>query len=819
MAMRREFGGSMAVSCPGCGLSDTQEYNGNRDELYLEFLVRFDRDEVRTGERGEGHRRIRTESEIAGMIGSSDPDGITLDVLRTGKDYISDYRVMAGPQPETGLPVHDIGLDPRLAGRLADSGIARLYRFQEKALSAITGGEDVVIEAPTASGKTEAFLIPILQMIRDRKERALALFVYPTKALARDQLPKIRRYADAVGVSAEIFDGDTDQRERRTILDSLPQVLVTNFDVIHYHLWRRTELASMLGTVRFLVVDEVHAYSGVFGSNVHHIVRRLARITGGMQIVAASATLDSAADFCSNLFGIGMTAIRGPARRGGIEFVMILPVTRNRLELMTDLTKRLVERKHRAMVFSNTHRLAEILAIRLRKSGVEIRVHRGGLSAGYRRSVEDAFRGGSLQAISCTPTLELGIDIGSVDGVVSPIIPVNRLMQRIGRAARRGQKGYAFLALGDDPISQYYGNHPEDYFDDIERLHIDPQNPFVEEMQVLAMACDRPLSGDEATGHAEAVRLHLKRGNLREAKGSYAPDYRRAAGLLSGYSIRGIGSSVDITLDGKILGNRELPAAMEELHRGAVYLLAGSKYRVIEFDYPGKRYARLERLPPDYPSYTKALTTAHPSIVKTYERRQVFGMETAFCRLNIQRIVHGYVEVEPGREAEPLSQTILDEPLRYDLDTKGIVFHAPQPADVVAQSDSPENTEASGYHAAEHIVIEGSNMITGGASRDLGGISLGASGLIFIYDGAVGGNGASRALYDRLERALARSAAIAAECTCSGAAGCPRCTFSYRCGNNNDFLHRRAALEVLRRINSGEKTRLAVPQGGERSLV
>ena len=115
--------------------------------------------------------------------------------------------------------------------------------------------------------------------------------------------------------------------------------------------------------------------------------------------------------------------------------------------------------------------------------------------ANYRKSVEKSFKDDSnLMAISCTPTLELGIDVGNVDGVISATIPVNRLVQRIGRAARKGQRGYAFLALGNDPISQYYKNHPDDYFDDIERIYIDPKNPFVEEFQVIAMASDKPIA-------------------------------------------------------------------------------------------------------------------------------------------------------------------------------------------------------------------------------------------------------------------------------------------------------------------------------------
>ena len=141
-------------------------------------------------------------------------------------------------------------------------------------------------------------------------------------------------------------------------------------------------------------------------------------------------------------------------------------------------------------MFSNSHLNSELLALQARRQKVDIKVHRAGLMANYCKSVENLFKTDRLLAISATPTLELGIDVGNVAGVISSTIPVNRLVQRIGSAARKGQDGFAFLVLGNDPISQYYKNHPGDYFEDVEKVYIDPKNPFVEEFQVLAMACD-----------------------------------------------------------------------------------------------------------------------------------------------------------------------------------------------------------------------------------------------------------------------------------------------------------------------------------------
>lgn len=824
MAVQRAYDGMMHVRCGSCGIGDVLEYAANPDEVFLRFLSRYDRGlAVRGGGRGALAEAgiTRDPAEVQEMIRRNGPDEITEEVLRSSSDYVSEYRVFEDGAPEQGAPVDGMGLDASLAGALRGAGIERFHAFQEEAISRIMAGRGTVIEAPTASGKTEAFLVPVIQgAARAGAGRIHAILVYPTKALARDQYPKIVRLAGAAGTTARIYDGDTPEGEKRRTLESPPGILVTNFDALHYHLMHNTRLAGLLATARVLVADEVHVYSGIFGTNVHYIIKRLGRVCGGrLLFVAASATLDDAAGFCTSLFGTEMGAVRGRGRQGRTDFVMLFPSLRTQRALMVDLARRMTGRGHRTMVFSNSHRGAELVAMQARRQKVNIRVHRAGLSAAYRESVERGFRGGSLDAISCTPTLELGIDVGSVDCVVSSTIPVNRLMQRVGRAARKGQRGYAFLALGNDPISQYYRNHPDDYFEDVEKAYIDPANPFVEEFQVLAMACDRPISPGELPEHKGAISRQLEAGNLAWSGGRLVPDRRRAGRVLREYSIRGIGDSVGIRFGGRRVGERSLPIALEELHKDAIYFLAGTRYRVARLEYPRGMTARLESIPRDYPYYTRALTEEWPTIRSVEESRTVGGIEVAFCRLHIRKSVHGYANIEMGQEAAQGQRVGLDEPLTYDFATKGLAFCAPRPADAAGASEDPAYVEASGYHATEHLIIEGSNMITGGASQDLGGISMGTSGMIFVYDGAIGGSGASRALYDRFGQAVERGREMVGECPCTGEAGCPRCTFSYRCGNNNEYLHKLAALEILGRAASGEVTRLVEPTGGDRPLV
>ena len=815
----------MHVSCNNCGIEDLLEFSKNVDEVFLEFLSRYDKELVTEKGLSEGLRDegiVRAENEIKNMIGKNRPDKITEEILFSKKDYVSQYKVLSNPEPKMGCNVEDLGLDESIIEHLKELEIKQFYKFQEDAINEIMFGENIIIEAPTASGKTEAFLIPVIQKIKKDSSdgRVFAIFVYPTKSLARDQFPKIKNFAQKIGVKVNVFDGDTKLEDRRDIIENPPQILVTNFDVLHYHMWHQTKFSSILSSTRILITDEAHVYSGIFGSNVHYIIKRLKRICSNkLQFIAASATLEDAKGFCEKLFGEKMQKIRGSGKKGQTDFAMLFPSLRTQRALMVELTKKLTQKSHKTMVFNNSHINSELLAIQAKKQKVNIKVHRAGLMANYRKFVEKQFKEDMLDAISCTPTLELGIDVGNVDCVISSTIPVNRLIQRIGRAARKGQRGYAFLALGNDPISQYYKNHPDDYFEDTEKTYIDPKNPFVEEFQVLAMAYDRPISKHELKEHQEVIEHHIIKENLREFNNRIIPNFDKINSLLNEYSIRGIGRSVDIFFNGKKVGDRILPIALEELHKDAIYFLAGIRYKVKEFDYPKKNYAKIEKIPRDYPYYTKSLTEEWPTIETVFERRIANGVEIAFCKLHIEKKVYGYVNIELGQEVTQGEKILLETPLEYDFVTKGIVFHAPKPLRIMEESEDEEYTEASGYHATEHVVIEGSNMITGGASQDLGGISLGTSGLIFIYDGAIGGSGASKALYDRFEKALKRSMLIVKECPCNNEAGCPRCTFSYRCGNNNEYLHKYSALEILERINNGEKTELVDPTEGDRPLV
>ncbi len=755
--------------------------------------------------------RCRPKADIVAMIKGKNPDKITRNLLFTQEYYVCQYVVSDSSGPEPGQTPHQLTINPKLAKYLENNGISNLYKFQQESYDAIISGKDVVVVAPTASGKTESFLIPIIQMSSEAKSPMFALIVYPTKALAKDQLAKIQTMAASMGVRVAIFDGDTPYVTRERILKSPPHILITNFDVINYHLPRQSRFAELLYNVRILVVDEVHTYSGIFGSNVHHLIKRLDRVCmHPLQMVAASATINEPVRFCSALLDRDVELIKTDQRRGRIDIIMMSASDENKRDMILHVTRQLISQKHKTLVFSNSHRGAELISLNAKRSGLDVSVHRSGIPVQERHKIEDRFKNGGLMAISCTPTLELGIDIGAVDGVVSSLVPVNRLLQRVGRAARRDRRGYAVLALGNDPMSTYYERNPQDYFEDAELLYIDPTNPIVQEYHVAAMSLDAPLRiNDVPLEHRPAIQRCADAGLVQNRDGNIIPMRDKIYRQLEEYSIRGMGESIRIMIDGRAQGTRALPMALNELHTGATYYMSGLPYEVINLDVSASKMAHLKTTTMSRPS-THPHSTKNPTIVKIHDTKTMWNTQIAHCTLSILQTVSGYYTKDRSGKEE---LTLLDTPHSYDFITKGLVFCVPMHDTSTSDEISPSSDASGRYslsacHAVEHVIIEGGNMIIGGVAQDMGGISLGGTGAIFVYDGAVGGNGATRTLYDKIEMVIERSAQILRQCPCESDSGCPQCTYSYRCGLNNEQLNKPGALKVLESIMHGDRGRL-----------
>ena len=828
--LKKVFDNRYIILCRKCNfLHLSKESQNNEDEAYVEFLEQYDLEKIeKVNDISEALKRFslaRTNNEILqilkkeGINKNDIPDPIRKFIF-TEEDYLVKYKLQESQKPEMGRNIDELEIDQRMIAQLKDNGIKRLYSFQEETINQINSGKDVGIVSPTGSGKTEAFAIPVIQSIANKlmnkdnfsegKTGIKALFVYPTKSLGRDQFPKLKLLCESVGIRIGIFDGDTTRKEREKIIENPPEIIITNFDSIHHHIMNRTRFSESLHEIKFIVIDEVHVYKGTFGSNVHFILRRLERLNKKYQIIASSATINNPKEFCDALFGKEITIINGESgRHGKIHFIILFPTIRSNRSLIIDILKSTTASGNKPIAFSNSHLGAELTAFYGKRNNIQIEVHRAGLLTKHRLNVEQKFKNGELQAISATSTLEMGIDIGKVDTIISDLVPITRLTQRAGRASRRDQEGAVFLTLrGNDPISQYYKNNPEQYFEDEEKGYVDPDNEEVAEFQILAASMDKPISNEQFTDFRKVTNRLLAKGLLVNDKEVIRPNYQKAREILTKYNIRGVGKTVDI-INNKKIGERTLPQALDELHPGAIYFLGGRRYRSKSLTMnDSKSFADVEILPRNYPYYTKSLIEEYPKIIEEIEKKKVFNIEVIRCVLEIKKKVVGYTNIEVGSEKLKGEKTFFENPINYEFKTKGIVLLAPQPEDTIKEKEFEriEDIASSSFHASEHVIIEGSNMIIGGASSDMGGISLGSSGLIFVYDSSPGGNGATRTLYERFPQVFEKGYKMLVECNCTSESGCPRCTYSYRCGNNNEYLHREGAIEVIKRILEGEET-------------
>ncbi|MFW9944645.1 MAG: DEAD/DEAH box helicase, partial [Candidatus Sifarchaeia archaeon] len=284
-------------------------------------------------------------------------------LLEGGQDYLVTYRHMPSTDAEYGRTIDEVKIPKRLKELLAAKGIVRLYRFQDEADDLIFDGSDIVISAPTAQGKTEAFVLPIIRKLLVTVQEAFieqgvrALLIYPTKALARDQYDKIVEMCKASGLSAAIFDGDVSQSQRNKIYLKPPDILVTNPDVLHYHLgWSQSRLVPLFRTVKYVVLDEIHLYTGSMGSNVYYILKRLEMEAGEFQKIGASATIANPKEFADQPFDNEVRLVESEsAKRGPIHFMMFYPGDRSKYSMIVDLVRRLREGRFKTLVFGNTH--------------------------------------------------------------------------------------------------------------------------------------------------------------------------------------------------------------------------------------------------------------------------------------------------------------------------------------------------------------------------------------------------------------------------------------------------------------------------------
>jgi DEAD/DEAH box helicase domain-containing protein len=712
-------------------------------------------------------------------------------------------------------------LPPEVAERV---GVDTLWSHQAQAIDLARDGRSVVVATGTASGKSLCYQVPLAEAAAAPVRRGTALLVFPTKALAHDQLRALS-LAGFPGVVAGAYDGDAGGEERAWVRRHATAVL-TNPEMLHSGILpHHDRWARFLGRLRYVVVDELHAFRGIFGSHVAHILRRLRRLAhhygADPTFVCCSATIGQPGRLATDLCGLPVEEVVDDGSPQSERLVAVWnpppldPATGARVSPNGEtagLVAELVRSGQRTIAFCRSRRTTEVVAADVRRrlpSRFRRRVapYRGGYLAEERRAVEDELFGGRLDGVVATSALELGIDVGGLDAVVLNGFPgtIASFWQQAGRAGRSGRPSAAVLVAGADQLDQWMAAHPDELVTrQPEPAVINPANPFVADAHLRCAAHEKPLThADERywPGLLDDVvrRLALDDEVVvhQRARGRGPQALYAAGGWPShGVGLR-VGSGGQLTLrtaDGDAVGTVELARACEQAHPGASYLHAGQSWRVVELDLD-ERGAVVE--PDDGSTYTVARTDIDIRVTSCDARRAVGALEVGLGAVEVHQQVTGY-QRKDALTGESLGVTPLDLP-RSTLTTRAFWYRVPESLLVDAEIDRRDAPGA--LHAAEHAGIGVLPLFTICDRWDVGGVSTlhqaDVDGpVIVIYDGYQGGAGVAELGYEAAERHVRATAEVIAACPCRD--GCPSCVQSPKCGNGNDPLDKAAALRLLR---------------------
>jgi DEAD/DEAH box helicase domain-containing protein len=733
-------------------------------------------------------------------------------------------------RPARLVPIPD-ELGPSAKSALAAAGIDQLYAHQEEALRAAFEGP-TIITTGTASGKSLCFQLPTLEVL-SADPLARALYLYPSKALAQDQARAINTFGLQRQIRPAIYDGDT-PRSARAAIRKRNNLILTNPDMLHvgilphHHAW-----GDLFANLAFVVVDEAHTYRGVFGSHVGNVLRRLRRVAAihgtEPRFLLASATIANPRELAEGLTGLdGFRLIEDDSAPAAARRVAMwnpplldeeLGLRASTLYQAAELFAELIQAGARTICFMKSRKGVELIlrhaAERLdSRLADRIAPYRAGYTAAQRQDVQRRLTEGQLLGVVATDALELGIDIGQLDAAICVTFPgtVASLRQMWGRAGRRG-RGLAVYVAGEDALDQFFCRHPDEFLErPVEAAILDCHSPEIYSEHVLCAAHEAPLSeadepflGPQWREHAEELTFD---GLLRERAGAFVP--RRADDYPAGrVALRSASADSFILIEGdsgEVLGSVELGRAFSTIHEGAIYLHLGRSYEVLNLDLDGRR-ALLEPFGGDY--FTQTKRESMTFITRLEAQREALGITVCFGEVVYSETVLGY-QRKGLQDLEVIDFQTLDLPttefrtraLWYELDE--LIAAEPFPADLLLGA----------LHALEHGQIAVLPLIAMCDRWDIGGLSTNAhpqtgGPTIFIYDGHPGGVGITRRGYEAFERLVADAQRLIGECPCS--AGCPSCVQSPKCGNLNEPLSKRGALELLARLVRGASGPVAPP--------
>ncbi len=721
------------------------------------------------------------------------------------------------------------GISPLIREKLAEKGLKRPFLHQSAGMEALLKGKNVAVMTPTASGKSLIYQVPILEAIL-QDEGASALYISPLKGLLHDQKRSFTELAEgiipmeAAGAGGkkkrsrplspfEIYDGDTSAYRKKKIRDEPPPLILTNPDIIHlsinaYH----EQWAGFLSRLRYVVLDEVHTYRGVFGSHVANVIRRLRRVLlrhdAEPQFVACTATIANPLEHAAMLTGLDFELIdRSGAPAGRRNFIFINPVPgASPYTLATRLFSRAVSGGLRTIAFTRARKITELLHSWVVQSAPElsglVSAYRAGFLPEERRDIEKRLFSGELRGVISTSALELGVDIGGLDVCLLVGYPgsVNSTWQRGGRAGRRGRESLIVLLALEDALDQYFMRSPSDFFrSPVEAAVLDMENPVILKSHLLCSASETYLKSTDPVYDVRAYR-ELLEGLQAEGKVRYWKKgdiwYPRQRFPQREVSIRATGAVYRIVArGGGLIGESSSKRVFHDLHPGAVYLHRGAAYRVVKLDTGERTVTVVPAYDVNY--HTVAITDEETEIISVDDKKWLRSLQLFHGTLRVTEKVTGYRRKEVYTERS-LGEVALDLPPTV-FTTKGIWMEVDEDLleEVKERGFSPDGA----LHALEHAAIAALPLYALCDRMDLGGISYPfnvelASPAIFIYDGHEGGVGLTKRGFYFAAEWFASTLRLMDECPCD--VSCPSCTQDPWCGNGNEPLDKRGAVLILK---------------------
>jgi len=711
-----------------------------------------------------------------------------------------------------------------LKDALKTQGIERLYSHQAQAYEAIRAGRNVVVVTPTASGKTLCYNLPILNRFLAEPE-ARALYLFPTKALSQDQVVELHDLIKVLRrpIRSFTYDGDTPQDARKAIR-SQGNIVVTNPDMLHCGILpHHTRWAQLFQNLRYVVIDEIHSYRGIFGSHFANVLRRLKRICNFYgshpQFICSSATIANPDGLAARLLEEEMLLIdRSGAPRGQKVLVFYNPpvvneylgIRKSYLHEARDLASRILQAGIQTIIFATSRLSTEILVTYLKEAlertggkSDQVRGYRGGYLPLQRREIEAGLREGQILGVVSTNALELGIDIGQLDACVIAGYPgsVASTWQQMGRAGRRLGPSLAILVGSSSPMNQFILNHPEYFWDrSPEHARINPNNPMILINHLKCAAFELPFAEGETFGGSDPAEMlkfleeerviHLAGGQWHWMSDSYPADQTRLRSISSDNFV-----VMDSANENRAIAEVDFESAPSTIHEKAIYLVEGRPYLVEKMDFPGRK-AYVRPVEVDY--YTDAITYNRLRILDCFEREDLGQSRRAHGEVHVVEQVVGFKKIKfytlenlgsgelllPEQEMHTtaywltIPRTVLEDiPLSPGAAWNGLLglaYSLQHVASLFLMSDPHDLSPYIGDESELEHPPQGTGLPGAPGGSPLPPyMRPDFQASIFLYDNYPGGIGLSPQLYELHEEILQKARELVESCPCRH--GCPSC--------------------------------------------